>query len=139
FENPDRAAGISFIEMPPEAYPQIVSSLSNDALKRQGMGVTTRESVKLDGRTGILISGNLIGSAGGRKWLLALKDQGMTALLIAQIQGGGDGYSDTEMLSALRSVALRGPVSVDEQISALPFRIGDRSGFRAVRVLSGSS
>ncbi|MGO4706041.1 hypothetical protein AB4072_09735 [Microvirga sp. 2MCAF38] len=139
FENPDRAAGISFVEMPPEAYPQLLSGLSNDALKRQGMSVTGRETVKLDGRPGVLITGSLLGSNGGRKWVLALKDQGLTALLIAQIQGDGDGYSDTQMLQALKSVALRGPVSLDEQISALPFRVGDRGGFRPVRVLSGNS
>ncbi|WP_112664375.1 hypothetical protein [Microvirga flavescens] len=139
FENPDRAAGISFVEMPPEAYPQLVAGLTNDALKRQGMNVTGRESVKLDGRSGILITGNLLGGAGGRKWLLALKDQGMTALLVAQIQGDGEGYTDAQMLKALKSVSLRGPVSIEEQLSALPFRIGDRGGFRPVRVLSGNS
>jgi hypothetical protein len=43
------------------------------------------------------------------------------------------------MRQALKSVALRGPVSLDEQVSALPFRIGDRAGFRPVRVLAASS
>jgi hypothetical protein len=63
----------------------------------------------------------------------------MTALLIAQVQGGEDGYSEAQMRNALKSVSLRGPVSLDEQISALPFRVGDKAGFRPVRVLSGSS
>src|SRR5918997_6837342 len=43
------------------------------------------------------------------------------------------------MRDALKSVALREPVSLDEQISALSFRVGDRAGFRPVRVLAGNS
>ena len=48
-------------------------------------------------------------------------------------------YSEQQMRKALTSVGLRGPVSLDEQISALPFRIGDKAGFRPVRVLAGNS
>jgi hypothetical protein len=139
FENPDKAAGISFVEMPAEAYGELVTGLTNTALKRQGMNVTVRETVKVDGRQALLIAGTLEGPVRGRKWVLAVKDPGLTALLIAQVQGGNDGYTEAQMRDALKSVALRGPIGVDEQISALPFHIGDRAGFRPVRVLSGNS
>ncbi|MBM6595016.1 hypothetical protein [Microvirga pudoricolor] len=139
FENPERAAGISFVEMPAAAYPELVTGLSNTALKGQGMDVKSRETIRVDGRQALLISGSLLGPSGGRKWVLAVKDQGLTALLIAQVAGGGDGYSDAQMRDALKSVSLRGPISMDEQVSALPFRINDRAGFRPVRVLAGNS
>ena len=139
FENPERAAGISFVEMPAAAYPELVTGLTDNALKRQGMDVKSRETVKVDGRQALLISGSLLGPSGGRKWVLAVKDQGLTALLIAQVAGGSDGYSDTQMREALKSVSLRGPIGMDEQVSALPFRIGDRAGFRPVRVMAGNS
>ncbi|MBF9233777.1 hypothetical protein [Microvirga alba] len=139
FENQERAAAISFVEMPAEAYGQLVSGLTKEALKRQGMSVTFRENLKLGSKTGVLVAGTVVGPEAGRKWVLALKDGDLTALLIAQVQGGSDGYSDAQMRSALKSVALRGPVSLDEQVSALPFRVNDKAGFRPVRVLSGSS
>jgi hypothetical protein len=139
FENPGRAAGISFVEMPAAAYPELVTGLSNTALKSQGMDVKSRENLKVDGRQALLISGHLLGPVGGRKWVMAVKDQGLTALLIAQVAGGNDGYSDAQMRKALTSVSLRGPIAMDEQVSALPFRIGDRAGFRPVRVLAGNS
>jgi hypothetical protein len=81
----------------------------------------------------------MAGSVQGRKWLLAVKDADITALVIAQVRGGQDGYSDGQMRDALKSVSLRGPVSIEEQISALPFRLGDKAGFRPVRVMAGNS
>lgn len=139
FENEERAAAISFVEMPAEAYPQLVTGMTKEALKRQGLDVTSREDVKLGSRTGVLISGTMSGPATGRKWLLAVNGGDMTALLIAQVHGGQDGYSETQIREALTSVALRGPISLEEQVSALPFRIGDTAGFRPVRVLAGNS
>ncbi len=139
FENEERAAAISFVEMPAGAYAQLTSGLSKEALKKQGLNVTIRETVKLGSKSGILVGGAMTGPVTGRKWLLAVKDEDMTALVIAQVRGGQDGYSDAQMRDALKSVTLRGPVSVEEQVSALPFRIGDKAGFRPVKVLSGNS
>jgi hypothetical protein len=139
FENEERAAAITIAEMPPEAYDQLAAGLTKDALKRQGLDMKARETLKVGDRTGILVAGAMTGPVKGRKWVLAVKGKDMTALLIAQVQGGQDGYSEDQMRSALKSVALRGPISLDEQVSALPFRIGDKAGFRPVRVLSGNS
>jgi hypothetical protein len=139
FENPDRAATISFVEMPSEAYGHLVSNFTKDGLKAQGLDMKSREEIKLGSRTGVLVAGAMTGRVTGRKWVLAVKGSDMTALLVAQVPGGGDGYSEAQMREALTSVALRAPVSVDEQVSALPFRIGDKAGFRPVRVISGNS
>jgi hypothetical protein len=59
--------------------------------------------------------------------------------VIAQVRGGQDGYTEAQIRDALKSVSLRGPVALEEQISALPFRIGEKAGFRPVRVSSGNS
>lgn len=139
FENSEKATAITFSEMPPEAYNELAAGLTKDALKRQGIDVTARESLKIGAASGILISGAMTGAVKGRKWVLAVKGADMTALLIAQVEGGADGYSEQQMRKALTSVALRGPVALDEQIAALPFRIGDKAGFRPVRVLAGNS
>jgi hypothetical protein len=55
------------------------------------------------------------------------------------VRGGQDGYSDDEIKNALKSVALRHDVSLEEQIAALPFRVGEKAGFRPVRVMAGNS
>jgi hypothetical protein len=139
FENEERAAVITFAEMPAQAYDQISAGLTKEALRKQGLDVKSRETLKLGTKSGILIGGAMTGPVTGRKWLLVVKDADLTGLVIAQVRGGQDGYSDAEIQESLKSVALRGTVSLEEQLSALPFRVGDKAGFRPVRVLAGNS
>ena len=139
FESEEKAAAINFVEMPAEAYDPLVKGFTKDALKRQGLNETSRETLKLGARTGVLIGGTMTGPVQGRKWVMAVKDQDITALVIAQVRGGQDGYTEAQIRDALKSVALRGAVSIEEQISALPFRLGEKAGFRPVRVNAGNS
>lgn len=139
FENEERAAAITFAEMPPQAYDQMVPGLTKEALKKQGLDLKTRENVKIGSKSGVLIGGAMTGPVSGRKWVLVVKDASLTGLVIAQVRGGQDGYSDAQIRDALKSVALRGAISLDEQVSALPFRVNDKAGFRPVRVLAGNS
>ncbi|WP_243374968.1 hypothetical protein [Microvirga solisilvae] len=139
FENEERAAAITLTEMPPQAFGQLSSNLTKEALKKQGLEMKARESVKLGSKSGILISGTMTKPEAGRKWLLLVQDKDMTGLVVAQVLGGKDGYSDAQMVGALKSVALRDDVSLDEKVSALPFRVGEKAGFRPVRVMAGNS
>jgi hypothetical protein len=143
FENPAKLASITIAEMPAEAYPQLAASLSRDALKSQGVSVTSHETLTISGHPAVLIVGDQDGPAKLRKWVLALGDPATTTLLVAQAtgtkEGASSGYSDAQMRAALTSVALRAPLSIDEQMAALPFRLGDRAGFRPLKVLSGNS
>ena len=139
FENPAKLASISIAEMPAEAYPQLAASLNRQALKAQGVKVTSHQTLTLGGRPAVLIAGDQDGAAKLRKWVLALGDPGATTLLVAQSANTKDGYTDAQMRAALKSVALRAPLSIDEQMTALPFRLGDRAGFRPLKVLSGNS
>jgi hypothetical protein len=125
--------------MPAEAFAQLSSGLTKEALKKQGMELKSRENVKLGSKDGILISSTMTKPEIGRKWLLLVKDDTMTGLVVAQVRGGQDGYSDAQIRDALKSAALRNTVSLDEQVSALPFRMGEKAGFRPVRAISGNS
>jgi hypothetical protein len=138
FENPGKVASITFVEMPPEAYDQLSKGMTDEALKRQGITVSARETLTVAGKQAFLIAGEqAAGQVKMRKWILAIGDPSMTALLTAQ--SSLDGYNDREMKQALTAVTLRGPLPMEEQIGALPFRLGDRGGFRPVRVVNGSA
>jgi hypothetical protein len=139
FENEEKAAAINFVEMPAAAYEQLVRGFTKEALKRQGLNETSRETLKLGEKSGLLIGGTMTGPAQGRKWVMAIRGEDIAGLIIAQVRGGNDGYSEAQMREALQTIALRGPVSLDEQLTALPFRLGDKAGFRPVRVMSGNS
>lgn len=139
FENAAKQASIAFVEMPAEAYEAVAADLTKETLKAQGVTLTGRETLKLGGRDALLISGDqALGSAKVRKWLLVTADASGTALLIGEA-GSRQGYSDREMRAALLSVALKGPLSVEEQMKALPFTLPERAGFRPVRVTDGQT
>ena len=140
FESRSRRAVITTAEMPPEAFAEISGGLTAENLKRQGVTVTSRETLKVGGGEAVLIEGNQSGNGPQtRKWLLVVKAPTMTAFVIGQMLGDGETEVGREIRDALKSVAIREPRSLDEQMSALPFRLGDLAGFRPIRVMSGNS
>ena len=50
FENAARSASIAFVEMPAGAYDSVAADLTKEALKAQGVTLTSRETVKLGDR-----------------------------------------------------------------------------------------
>lgn len=140
FESRSKTGVITTVEMPAEAFQDLSAGLTAENLKKQGVTVTSRETFKVGDGDAVLVEGNQIGgNASVRKWLLLVEDPTMTALVIAQRLAGGDGDAEREMRAALKTIALRAPRGLDEQVSALPFRLGDMAGFRPVRVMAGNS
>ena len=140
FENPGKAASITLVEMPAEAYAELNQGLTKDLLKNQGMVVTSREEVTIGGKKGILIAGNQVGPVKLRKWILALNDPSVTAFVVAQaLDNEKQGYGEPEIRNALKTVALRAPLSIDDQMASLGFRVPELAGFRPIRVVSGNS
>jgi len=140
FESRGRNAVITAVEMPPEAFRDLSAGLTADNLKKQGLTMKSRETFKVSGGDAVLVEGEQGGGpAPVRKWLLVVEDPTMTAFLVGQKLNTGEESADREMREALRTVVIREPRSLDEQLSALPFRLGDMAGFRAVRVMAGNS
>jgi hypothetical protein len=142
FERKTGGATVSVVELPPAAFRDLSASLNAESLKAQGMAMKTREDVKLAGGPGVLFIGEQAGEqpAGSptvRKWVLLASDPGVTGLIIGQAVP--DALSDDAMRAMLTSVSVRPALSVEQQVDALPFRIGERAGFRPVRVLGGNS
>ena len=140
FRNPKTGAAIVAIEMPPEAYPSLAASFADEALKGQGFTLKNRETLKIGQSDAILISGEQNDS--GRvvpKTLLVAADAGMTALVIAQAPSAAAASSEPELRAALKTVVFRPPLSMNDQLAALPFGLPDLAGFRPVRVMSGNS
>jgi hypothetical protein len=139
FESRARSAVITAVEMPPEAFKELSAGLTAENLKKQGLTVRSRETFKVASGDAVLVEGDQGGGpAPVRKWLLVVEDPTMTAFVIGQKLSPGEG-DERAMREALRSIAIREPRALDEQLSALPFRIGDTAGFRAVRVMAGNS
>lgn len=140
FRNPKTGAAIIAIEMPPEAYPSLAASFTDEALKTQGFTLKSRETLKIGQSEAVLISGEQTESGHAiPKTLLVAADAGMTALVIGQAPAGAAASSDPELRAALKTVVFRPPLSMADQLAALPFGLPDLAGFRPVRVMSGNS
>jgi hypothetical protein len=139
FESRAKSAAITAVEMPPEAFKELSAGLTAENLKKQGLTVKSRETFKVADGEAVLVEGDQAGPAPVRKWLLIASDPTMTAFVIGQKLSAGEEDDNREMREALRTIAIRAPRGLDEQLSALPFRLGDMAGFRAVRVMGGNS
>lgn len=140
FRHPRSGAAIIAIEMPAEAFPGLAASFTDPALKAQGFAVTRRDAPQVGGGSAILITGDQTDN--GRtvpKSVLLASDATMTALVIGQLPPGASAADLADVEAALKTVAFRAPLGIDEQLASLPFRIGDRSGFRVIRAMAGNS
>ncbi|MDP4023090.1 hypothetical protein Q8W71_10685 [Methylobacterium sp. NEAU 140] len=142
FERKAGGATLSVVELPPNAFPELVSGFTDANLLSQGFAVEKRESIKIGDDEGMLYTGEQPGdpNAAGpavRKWILVVGTPTVTGLIIAQALP--DAESPETMRKLVTGVTVRPALTLTEQVDALPFRIPDTAGFRPVRVLAGNS
>lgn len=137
----DEGASIVIVEMPPEAFDEIATKFNAEGLaSRMNVEGAPRQLTLRDGVEALLVSGGQ--AAHGidyRKWALLARGPATTALVTVQVPNGDARYSEDDILAALKSLHIRANGSIEAQIDALPFTIGDRADFRPVRTLVGSS
>ena len=142
FERREGGATLSVVELPPAAFADLVQNFTDANLKSQGFSVGTREPMKIGEAEGMLFTGEQPAEAGAgqpaiRKWLLLVGDPTVTGLIIGQALP--DAETEQTMRALVTGVTIRAPLSLTQQVEALPFRITDPAGFRPVRVLAGNS
>ena len=140
FRNAETGAGILLVEMPPDAYPGLAASLSDQALRAQGFALRSRDTPQIGDRPAILVTGAQ--TENGRrsiKSMLLTSDATMTVLVMGQLAPDAAATEIEAVEKALRTVAIRAPLTLDETIEALPFAIGDRAGMRPVRAMAGNA
>ena len=87
---------------------------------------------------GFLLSGTQATDKGRyRKWLLVAAAGNVTALVTVQVPDQDTTYPDKTMRDALATLAVRDNVPDAEQLSLLPFTVGDLAGFHIDDVLPG--
>src|SRR3989304_10154029 len=109
---------VRVIARPGAAFAEIEKTMTNDALKKQGMAIEKRETVALPSGNAILVVARQeTGAARIRKWLLIAPIDGITALVSFELPVEAPaGYSDKVIRTALTSLAARKTVPVDEQL-----------------------
>ncbi|MGU3406053.1 hypothetical protein [Methylobacterium brachiatum] len=142
FERKEGGATLSVVELPPNAFAELVSGFTDANLLSQGFAVEKREEVKVGDNEGMLYTGEQPADPNAtapaiRKWILVVGTPTVTGLIIAQALP--DAETEETMRKLVAGVTLRPPLTLDQQVEALPFRIGNMAGFRPIRVLAGNS
>ncbi|MEK1888511.1 MAG: hypothetical protein AAAB35_13275 [Phyllobacterium sp.] len=143
FEDAAKGTSVVVTEMPVDAYAALAAKFNPEGLRETG--IETAGPPENWPVQGAVVSKLTRGSqmASGikyRKWIVLIGAQSTTAMVTVQIpEGVPGGLSDADVDQALRTIVVRAPPSLDEQIAALPFKLSDTAGFRPVRVIAGAT
>jgi hypothetical protein len=124
--------------LPANAYEQLAKSMMPEAMKKEGIEVERREAVELPAGKGFVLTGRqTIEKERYRKWLLIASADGLTALVNVQVPEQATNYSDEAVRAAFATLAVRAQIPEAEQLSLIPFKIGELAGFHVEDVLPG--
>ncbi len=139
FEDTAKNIFIRLVAMPQQAFGEIEKTMTNDALKKQGIIVERREPIDVPTGKGMLIvARQQANDVHFHKWMLIAPIADLTVLVSFEIRDDAkDAYPEPVIRAALTSTAVRPAIPVAEQLSLVPFQVGDLAGFRVVRVLPG--
>jgi len=139
FEDASNNVAVVIASLPPEAYAEIERSTSADALKQHGLTFEKRESQQVGAGKGFLvIARQEVDNIKLRKWIFAVAAADLTALVTIQVPDAADKtYPELVIRTALSTLMVRDSVPVEEQLSLLPFKVGELAQFRVGGVLAG--
>jgi hypothetical protein len=136
FEEPGTKALILLTTLPAKAYEQLAKKMVPESMKKQGIEVERREAVELPAGKGFVLTGQQTTDEGRyRKWLLIASTDDVTALVNVRVPEQATKYSEAAVRAAFATLAVRPHIPEAEQLSLIPFRIGELAGFHIEDVL----
>ncbi len=140
FEDAERKAAITIIDLPGPALAEFQSKLFETASDNI-VTVNKREAFITAGGVGFLLTMQLNENGQrGRKWVLLTSSNtpqinNLTALVSVDVPEEATGYyTDEKVRAALATVSFRS-VPTEEQLSLLPYRVGNLADFRVVQIM----
>ena len=138
FEEPGTKAAILLTTLPADAYEQLAKSMVPETMKKEGIEVERREAFELPAGKGFVLTGRqTIEKERYRKWLLIASADDLTALVNVQVPEQATNYSAEAVRAAFATLAVRAQIPEAEQLTLVPFRIGELAGFHVEDVLPG--
>lgn len=144
FADPARpGATIVLSEMPATAYARIEQGMTAEALARNGIELAAREGFATPVGTGLLITATQrAGERSLAKWMLvvpaAAGEEKATGLVVVTLPGPADAATDGAIRAALASLAFA-PLSLEQKLAALPFRVTEGARLKVGQTMAGSS
>ena len=138
FEEPGTKAAILLTTLPADAYDRLAKSMVPETMKKEGIEVERREAFELPAGKGFVLTGRqTIEKERYRKWLLIASADDLTALVNVQVPEQATNYSAEAVRAAFATLAVRAQIPEAEQLTLIPFRIGELAGFHVEDVLPG--
>lgn len=139
FEDAERRAVLSLVELPLPAYAELDRGFGPEALKAQGVTLDLREEVTLAHGPGFIIAARLKASPDAvRRWSLITRSGNSTAVVTLQFaEAAAASFPDESIRRALLSTVIRDRVPNEELLSVLPYKLTRLAGFRLARVAPG--
>lgn len=139
FEDRDNRVAVVTVVLPAAAYADIEKSTTPESLQKQNLTLDAREDVAHPlGKAFLIIGHQPVEKERVRKWIFVLSTGELTALVTMQVpEAAQSAYPDAALRQALQSVSVRPSVPVDEQLSLLPFRVGELAGFKVGGIIAG--
>jgi hypothetical protein len=140
-ENVEAKASVLVVEMPPEAHTQLSALFGNaDTAKanfaKQNIVIDEAEDIETAGGKGRILTGqqNVAGTTFD-KWIVLLKGA-KTVMITVQAPEDSDLDGD-DVVAMLKTVSLGAEPTLDQKLSALPFRVRATEPFRVVDTFGG--
>ncbi len=134
FENAKVNAAILLISLPAEAFANLETGFTDEALKQRGLTVEKREPIKIPSGEGFVLSGTH--EANGvkqRETLMVVKLASLTALVTVRLSDEAQKAGvEAAVREAFTTVAARETIPDTEKLAVLPYRIADMAGFRLI-------
>ncbi len=143
FEDPAKGTSLVVTELPVEAYATIAAGFNKEGLLATGIDTLSGpDDWPVQGAvvSKLIRASQVAAGVKYRKWIVLIGAQSTTGMVTVQIPDGAkDTLSDADVEKALRTLVVRAPASLSDQIASLPFKVSDASGFRPVRVIAGAT
>ena len=141
FEDEKAEAAIFLTELSRESYDGASGTLTAEALAQQGIKIIRRDAPKEGEKKRLIVRGEQ--SANGKsfeRWFMVDGESDITVLVAVQLpKAATRTYTEKTIRDALATLSVRPKLSQEELLSAMPFKLGELSGFRISRVMAGSS
>jgi hypothetical protein len=127
FADPAKNAGILIAALPTAAYAEMEKT-----------AIAKREPIEVTFGKGFFVTDTQSTDKGRyRKWIALVQGQDLTALATVLAPDQDPTYTDKAVRAALATLAVRATVPDAEQLSLLPFTVGDLAGFHVDTILPG--
>ncbi|WP_340118684.1 hypothetical protein [Pelagibius sp. 7325] len=142
FMNPENGASIMMVAMPPVAYDEVSTGMTEQALAKQGMTLTgTCEAARPAFESVCFRATQQAMGQQYQKWLLVVrlpKETGMVVVTVPEAALHAGAYSNTDLDEALATLAYSNTATADP-LAILPFTIEEGELLPFQQTLGGSA